>query len=186
MNWFKRRKARKDAAIRLYEIAVVHSRDPVLYQRLGVADTIDGRFDLLTLYVILMMDRLSELGPEGRKLAQALFDQMFRMIDLTLREMGFGDMGIPKHMKKMMKAFNGRAHSYHEALQSGRNELLTVAISRNVYRIEGASVPAGAVVLADHAAQVHGAFKSATLETFSGGALSMPPLMTDRKETYVA
>jgi len=185
MNWFKVRKARKDAAARLYDVAVVNSRNPAFYNELGVADTLDGRFDLLTLYVFLMMERLNDLGPSGRKLAQALFDHMFRMIDLTLREMGFGDVGIPKHMKKMMKAFNGRAHSYHAALQSRDGEVLMRAIIRNVYRIEDESVPAGAEELTGSVIDIFETFRGFTLEQFTSDAFWLPP-MTKRKETAVA
>lgn len=186
MNWFKQRKARKDAAARLYEVAVLHSRTPVFYERLGVADTIDGRFDLLTLYVFLMMDRLNDLGPEGRKTAQTLFDQMFRMIDLTLREMGFGDMGIPKHMKKMMRAFNGRAHSYHAALQTRDVDVVMLAIARNVYRAEGEAIPYGAAELAGHMIDVHEAFARYTLENFMGDAIRIPEVTQTRKEVVRA
>jgi cytochrome b pre-mRNA-processing protein 3 len=185
MNWFKARKARKDAAARLYDLAVAHSRAPVFYSEMAVADTLDGRFDLLTLYVFLMMERLNQLGPEGRKQAQALFDHMFRMIDLTLREMGFGDVGIPKHMKKMMKAFNGRAHSYHAALQSRSGDVLMLSIIRNVYRGEGEAVPHGAPALTDHVIDIHQTLETFTLEAFTGDAFWLPPV-TKRKEPAVA
>ena len=185
MNWFKARKARKDAAARLYDVAVANSRNPVFYNELGVADTLDGRFDLLALYVFLMMERLNQLGPEGGKQAQALFDHMFRMIDLTLREMGFGDMGIPKHMKKMMKAFNGRANSYHAALQSRDGDVLMLSIVRNVYRAEGEAVPHGARELTDHVIDIHQMFETFTLESFTGDTFWLPPVTT-RKEPAVA
>ncbi len=174
MNWFRKRKNRKEAAARLYDIAVAYARDPVIYERLGVADTIDGRFDMLSLYVFLMMDRLGELGTEGGKLAQALFDRMFRLMDITLREAGVGDLGVPKHMKKMMKAFNGRAHSYHEALASRNGDLVMLALIRNVYRGEGESVPQGAVQLTERVIDVHQFFQTLTIGDFMGGAIHLP------------
>lgn len=184
--WFKNRKIRKDAAARLYDIAVTNARDPVYYEQMGVADTIDGRFDLLTLQVFLIMNRLNELGPDGHKLAQALFDRMFKMIDLTLREMGIGDMGIPKHMKKMMKAFNGRAHSYRAALDSRDGDVLLLAVARNVYRASEA-IPAGAQDLAEHVIDLYEAYQAHDLERFMSGALSLPrPVIRTRKEAAYA
>lgn len=174
LNWFKQRKARKDAAARIYDMAVVQSRTPDFYTRLGVADTIDGRFDLLTLHVYLAMDRLNTLGPEGRALGQALFDRMFRMVDLSLREMGFGDLGIPKHMKKMMKAFNGRAHSYHAALSAANPDALQLALTRNVYRVEGESIPAGVFALTDYALETHATFAQFDLDAFTDGRIWFP------------
>lgn len=192
-SWFTKLKARKEAARRLHEAtrrlhdaAVVQSRMPVFYERLGVADSIDGRFDLLALHVFLMMDRLNDLGPEGCRLAQTLFDRMFGEIDLTLREMGVGDLGIPKHMKKMMKAFNGRAHHYHEALAARSHDALLLAVTRNVYRVEGESIPYGADELARYTMAAHEAFAAMDLMQFQTGAPAFPPVAQTRKEAAVA
>jgi len=133
-NWLKHRTARRRSAAGLYQTARTQSRDPVFYAHWGVADTMDGRFDLLALHVALMMERLGALGPEGAKLAQALFDCMFKDIELTLRETGVGDLGVPKHMARMMKAFNGRVHVYHAALGANDEAALNVALNRNIYR----------------------------------------------------
>ena len=84
---------------------MAQSRDPAFYEALGVADSVDGRFDLISLHTILVIERLEQFGKPGRKLAQTLFDTMFVTMDFTLREMGVGDLGVPKHMQKMMKAF---------------------------------------------------------------------------------
>ena len=175
-NWFKQRKARKEAAIRLYDMAVAQSRAPEFYARMGVADTIDGRFDLLTLHIYLIMDRLYALGPEGRTLAQTLFDRMFHMVDLSLREMGFGDLGIPKHMKKMMKAFNGRAHSYHAALAAGNDDAMQLAVTRNVYRVEGESIPAGVFDLTGYALEAHKTFAACDFDAFMNGHIRFPAI----------
>jgi cytochrome b pre-mRNA-processing protein 3 len=183
--WFKSRQARKEAAARLYDVAVASAREPVYYEQMGVADTIDGRFDLLSLHVFLMMNRLNDLGPEGRKLAQALFDRMFRMIDLTLREMGIGDMGIPKHMKKMMKAFNGRAHSYRAALDTRDGDVLLLAMARNVYRAKEA-IPQGARLLSENVIDIHEALGRFALEQFTDERFRLPPKPLQRKEAAVA
>jgi cytochrome b pre-mRNA-processing protein 3 len=135
-NWLKHRTARKQAAAGLYQSARTQSRHPVFYANWGVADTMDGRFDVLSLHVALLMARLGQKGAQGRKLAQALFDTMFRDIEFTLRETGVGDLGVPKHMAKMMKAFNGRVHAYHQALKANDNVALETAIARNIYRME--------------------------------------------------
>ena len=186
MNWFKQRKVRKDAAVRLYDMAVIQARAPAFYKDLGVADTIDGRFDLLVLHIYLIMDRLYVLGPEGRAQAQALFDRMFRSVDLTLREMGIGDLGIPKHMKKMMKAFNGRAHSYHEALAAKNSDALQLAITRNVYRVGGESIPAGVFDLTDYALETSATFEAFDLDAFVDGRIWFPSIIRARKEAACA
>ena len=186
-QWLNRRKARKVASARLYETVVAQSRQPVFFERLGVADTIDGRFDLMILHVFLMVNRLGQLGPEGGKLAETLFDTMFKSVALTLREMGIGDLGVPKHMKKMMKAFNGRLHIYHQAMESGDAAALQLAIARNLYRAEGEAIPAGSEAVANYAMNIAAAFQSYALEDFESGAVAFPYIETaPRKEAAYA
>jgi cytochrome b pre-mRNA-processing protein 3 len=105
-----------DRAERLYAAALGQTRHCMFFEKLGVPDTFDGRFDLLLLHIFLIMDALMKQGGK-EDLSQALFDVTFRDMDQTLREMGIGDMGVPKHMRRMMKAYNGRMHAYKMALE---------------------------------------------------------------------
>ena len=68
------------------------ARAPALYAVLGVPDTLDGRFDMVGLHAFLLIDRLRRDPPPGPELAQAVFDAMFSDMDVTLREMGVGDL----------------------------------------------------------------------------------------------
>lgn len=198
-QWYRHRRRRAAVATGLYGAVVVQSRLPVFYETLGVADTIDGRFDLLTLHMFLITERLGAFGAEGHALAQALFDRMFRMMELNLRESGVGDLGIPKHIKKMMKAFNGRFHAYGEAVSVHGPDALRQALVRNVYRManvasEGAAVdgtsqggvPAGAFVMADYMFAVRHQFAGMTLEQLVSGPLCFPPVMAGHRETACA
>ena len=56
-------------------------------------------------------------------------------MDQTLREMGIGDVGVPKHQRRMMTAFNGRMHAYSDALekQKGQGGLMLKALEKNLY-----------------------------------------------------
>ncbi len=186
LQWYRDRKVRKEAAARLYEMVAVQSRSPVFYERLGVADTIDGRYDLLMLHIFLIMDRLNMLGPEAVKLSQDVFDKTFRTVELHLREMGIGDLGIPKHIKKMMKAFNGRAHSYHEALAAHNADALQLALTRNVYRTEGESIPPGVFELTDYVLSTRHGFEAMGLDQFESGQIWFPPVVIQRKEAACA
>lgn len=136
---------RYDPARVIYAKALEQTRDPDCYTQGGVPDTFDGRFDLLVLHVFMVLNRLLDDGTQ-EDLSQKLFDSMFRDMDQTLREMGIGDMGIPKHMKKMMKAFNGRVHAYRDALSGPpdeRSEKLEACLRRNLYgTLENPDTPA--------------------------------------------
>ncbi len=182
-HWLKKRSARRQAAEKLYQMAAAQSRSPEFYGAMGVADTFDGRFDVLVLHIYVATERLNELGKEGRALGQALFDAMFRTMDLTLREMGVGDVGIPKRMQKMMKAFNGRTHVYHDALKSGNAAALQLAIARNVYRSEGEAIPPGSEDLTNYILAVHEYFKSCSYEQFynANGVFPEPAAEEPRK-----
>ena len=106
----KGRKRRREAARRLYMVAVRQARDPILYTACGVADTLDGRFDLIVLHVVPLMRRLRQCDEGGRQLSQALFDVMFDDMDQSLREMGVGDLRVGKRVKQMARAFYGARH----------------------------------------------------------------------------
>jgi cytochrome b pre-mRNA-processing protein 3 len=135
MKWFENRKKTRCAADTMYERALVQSRLPYFYKTLGIPDSMDGRFDCLSLHVCLLLSRFLSLPKgSGRALSQRVFDKMFKGADQALRESGVGDLGVPKHMQKMMKAFNGRLHAYHRAFSAGDEEALAQAIMRNVYR----------------------------------------------------
>jgi cytochrome b pre-mRNA-processing protein 3 len=108
------------------------ARRPVFFQDLGVADTIDGRFDMVALHAWLVLGRLAAAGRSD--VAQALSNTIFIAFDEALRDLGNGDMGMGPRMKKLGNAFNGRCQTYEAA--AGDETALTDAIVRNVYRGE--------------------------------------------------
>ncbi len=114
----------------LYASAFNHARSTRFYVEYDVPDTLDGRFDLLLVHLFLIINRMQGEGRKGAQLAQALFDTTFADMDQGLRENGIGDMGLPKHMRRMMLAFNGRMHSYAEGLDKGNLEQV---LARNLY-----------------------------------------------------
>ncbi|MEJ0063429.1 MAG: ubiquinol-cytochrome C chaperone family protein [Alphaproteobacteria bacterium] len=116
----------------LYRAASGQSRRPEFYTAGGVPDTIDGRFDLLALHLVLLMLRLRGEGPQGRKMSQHLFDFMGADMDRSLREMGVGDTGIPRRVKAMGEGFYGRYAAYEKGLGDGRDALMT-ALDKNLY-----------------------------------------------------
>jgi len=130
-----RRKPFERAGFELYGAAVAAARNPVLFAGLGVPDTLDGRFDLVSLHNGLLVCRiLREADPRAKDLAQAVFDAMFADMDLNLREMGVGDLAVGKRVKRMWEAFHGRAQAYEAALRAGDRAALEEALARNVWR----------------------------------------------------
>ena len=103
----------------LYERITIAARHPALYLRFGVPDTVEGRFESLTVHLVLVLRRLRRLPAPAQELAQELVDAFFRQLDASLRELGVGDMRVPKRMKKLAQGFYDRAASYDAALDAG-------------------------------------------------------------------
>lgn len=118
------------AAKAAYATTMNYIRQPGFYTDYGVPDTFDGRFDLLLLHCFLLQNRMLDEPAQAAAFNQALFDTVFANMDQTLREMGIGDMGVPKHMRRMMKAFNGRMHAYRQGLAAGT---MAEALRKNLY-----------------------------------------------------
>ena len=105
-----------DVGRALYAAVVEQARAPALYESLGAPDTVEGRFEVYSLHVVLLLDRLSEPGERVKATSQALFDTYVGALDHALREMGVGDLSVGKKMRKLGEAFFGRAKSYHAAI----------------------------------------------------------------------
>ena len=118
---------------------VAKAREPIFYRDLGVPDTVDGRFDLILLHLWMVLRRLRQ-GEGGPDRAQALFDRFCIDMDDNLREMGVGDLTVPKRMQAFGEAFYGRAAAYDLALSEARENdegPLAQSICKNILNGEG-------------------------------------------------
>src|SRR6202040_237448 len=123
----------------IYGMIVTQAREPLFYRDLAVPDTVNGRFDLLVLHLWMVLRRLKPTEG-GVGLAQTLFDRFCDDMDANLREMGVGDLTVPKRMQAFGEAFYGRAAAYDLALSEGRENQpgpLAQAICRNILNGEG-------------------------------------------------
>ena len=102
---------------RLYAAAVEQARTPELYSLLGVEDRIDARFELYTIHVVLLLERLKGQGEEAGDVGQALFDTYLSALDDALRELGVGDLSVAKKMRRLGETIYARTRALSEALQ---------------------------------------------------------------------
>lgn len=123
--------AQASAALDLYRAMVARAREPIFYRELAVRDSIDGRFDLLTLHAFLVFDALKGQGPVADELGSKLADMIFTGFDEALRELGISDFGMSRRIRNLADAFYGRMHHYGLA-QTGPE--LAAAVQRNLYR----------------------------------------------------
>ena len=103
-------------------------------------DSVDGRFDMVLLHSFIVMRRLGREDRPARRLSQALYDVMFVDMDRAVREMGIGDLSVKKHVRRMMKAFNGRVDAYESGLAD--REKMHDALRRNLYGTVKDEIPA--------------------------------------------
>lgn len=116
----------------LYGEIVASARQPTFYSDWGVPDTPLGRFEMLAVHMFLFLERARGGSPALGDVAQDMTDEFFKDVEHSLRELGIGDMGVPKRMKKLAKMFYGRAEAYREALAANDTAALTAALARNV------------------------------------------------------
>jgi cytochrome b pre-mRNA-processing protein 3 len=135
-----RKDPRRVTVATLYERIATASRNPGLYSGLGIPDTVEGRFESLSLHMILILRALRGLPAPADEVGRDLTDAFFQDMDASLREMGIGDTVIPKRMKKIAASFYGRAHAYDGPLDAADESALAEALGRNAY---GADAPGG-------------------------------------------
>lgn len=121
----------------VYSAIVSQSRQPHFYRDWGVPDTVTGRFDMISLHLALLFRRLRSEDARTREFSQAVFDLFFKDMDRSLREMGVGDMAVPKKIQKMGNIFFGLLAALNAAIDSQDRAALEAALQRNV--LDGAT-----------------------------------------------
>ena len=168
---FRRSSRTQPAAEDLYRCIVAQARQPAFYRDLGVPDSLDGRFELIVLHAALVIRRLRRAGAAGEALAQALFDVLFRDMDVNLREMGVGDIGVARRIKAMAQAFYGRAEAY----ETGLDDDLEAALARNLYgTVEAEGWQLGR--LAGYVRQLVDALEAQEPKDLARGVRAFPPI----------
>jgi cytochrome b pre-mRNA-processing protein 3 len=168
LPWFFRGSANRRLVDRLHGEIVAAARQPALYADYAIPDTLEGRFEAMTLHATLVLRQLNAMAPPGPELAQDLANAIFSHFDATLREMGVGDAAVPKRMKSLAEAFLGRGVAYDRALRVG-GPALAEALARNVYagRADGAR-------LARFVEAARVALAQATFDVFADGPVPFP------------
>jgi cytochrome b pre-mRNA-processing protein 3 len=181
----------------LYGAIVAQARMPAFYvdpcaagaAGYGVPDTLEGRFDLIVLHLVLVLFQIGDqvgAAPAAGKTAvqegarrvigQNLFDEFCRDLDDNLREMGVGDLTVPKKMRGFAEAFYGRQAVYVAALAANDRRELENALARNIF--EETKAGAGPARLAAYVRAVLSQFKAQGQDAFEAalwrGELAFP------------
>ena len=164
----RERSANRAITEALYASIVAAARRETFYSAWNVPDTPLGRFEMLSLHMFLFQHRMRGEAGASRELSQILIDEFFHDVDHSLRELGIGDLGIPKRMKKLARMFYGRTAAYADALE--RND--PDALARNV-RPDAAEWPQ-AQMLAAYVADADRLLAGQSSESIRSGSLVFP------------
>jgi cytochrome b pre-mRNA-processing protein 3 len=168
-----RRSPRPATIASLYGMIVAQARQAAFYRSYGVPDTVDGRFELVTLHTVLVLSRLEAGTAELRRLGQGLFDAFCEDMDASMREMGVGDLTVPKKMRRIGEAFYGRQAACREGLAApGDGGPLSAALGRTVFA--GAAPALGAHRLAAYTRAAAGLLAHAEDAAFMRGEPPFP------------
>ena len=115
----------------LYDLVVATGRDPSWYREGGVPDTVDGRFDMVSAILSLVLLRLDGEGDAARCESVLLTEIFVSDMDASLRQIGIGDFVVGKHIGKMMSALGGRLGAFRSAVDP---EAQAIAVRRNIFR----------------------------------------------------
>jgi cytochrome b pre-mRNA-processing protein 3 len=121
---------------KIYWDIIQIARDERLYTDYGIDDTVDGRFDSIMLHLCTYIFKLNQQNPNNKQIAENLVNIMVSDMDRSLREMGVGDMGISRKMRRIGQAYMGRYVAYEKGFNALPNvEELETAIFKNVFRM---------------------------------------------------
>lgn len=157
----------------VYKAIVAQSRQERFFRDWGIPDTVQGRFDVLSLHVALVLHRLREGGEEAKPFSQALFDTFFRDMDRSLRELGVGDLTVPKRIKKMSEMFYGMLGALSDAIATGQVEALKPVLARNLYTEDE---PQGVDELAAYCARQVAALRIQQVTDITAGNVNFAPI----------
>ncbi|MEW7007595.1 MULTISPECIES: ubiquinol-cytochrome C chaperone family protein [unclassified Lentilitoribacter] len=178
LDLFRRKKANATLVNAQYEAITQSARNPVFYQEFDVPDTVMGRFNMVSIFMTLYLRATNNVGSnkeaEGvKQLAQEVVEEFFKDIDHSIRELGIGDAGVPKRMKKLGRMFYGRAENYGKALDNDNLKELAEAFSRNIHSDEADETP-DMQYLARHVLSVDKELKNAGTDDIIKAKLSFP------------
>ena len=132
-GFFRKNNVNRAIVERQYGILTTAARQKAFYRSANVPDTVMGRFEMLSVVMILYFRRSGSSSAVVKEIAQEIVDAFFLDLDHSIRELGIGDQGVPKRMKKLASMFYGRVDSYSKALDAGDRDVLAAALKRNFY-----------------------------------------------------
>jgi cytochrome b pre-mRNA-processing protein 3 len=170
---FNKRNHNQIIVVRQYGVLTAMAREPQFYRSYDVPDTVMGRFELLSVVMILFFRRTRSSATSGQELAQEIVDAFFQDIDYSIRELGIGDNSVPKRMKKLAGMFYGRLQAYARAMDDKDREGLAEALRRNIHPKADETAPS-MLSLADWMMKAETHLAGVTEDAIATGTAALP------------
>lgn len=159
-------------AAKLYGAIVAQARLPVFYQDFAAPDTLEGRFFVLSLHLFAVLHRLKAEGGDALTLAQELADRFSEDLELVLREIGVGDLAIPKKVRGLANSSASLLQAYEEALAAGA--LAIAAALAKAFPGQDAAPEAATSALTSYLTRVVRALEAQRLAALAAGEVRFP------------
>lgn len=173
LNWLRARSDNARKSRELYGAVVAQARRPAFYANYGVPDTLKGRYEMLVIVLFQLLERLRVEGGTTEELSRVTLESFFTDVDDNMREIGIGDLSVPKKVKRAAGGFYERALAYRPALEAGDASALAAALAHFVHEREAAD--AGTTALAAHMMRQRDVLGAASLEAVTRGAAYLAP-----------
>jgi cytochrome b pre-mRNA-processing protein 3 len=133
LQWFRKRAEAARRAQDIYGSVVTAARQRFFYEDMGVPDTPEGRFELLALHLFLVLESLKGHPRADDRVLQRTIEAFVTDMDDSMREMGVGDLTVPKKVRRAAGAFYERAADYRQALAKPENADLEASFRRHIF-----------------------------------------------------
>ena len=97
--------------IHIYNNLINFTRNKELYKNLDRKDTFSDRLTLFLLHFSFFLKNFK--NQENKKILQEIYDFNFRQLELSIREIGYGDQSINKKMKDYINIFHAIVSDIH-------------------------------------------------------------------------
>jgi len=166
----RNRRSKTSKSEKLYGAIVAQARLPGFYRDLGIPDSLEGRFVVLSLHLFIVLHRLKQEGPAGGPLAQEVMDHFVADMDTVLRELGVSDLRVPKKMRALAGSAHALLESYDQAFAAGDAPLAAAIAASLPSQCEEAKLSSEA--LASYLMRCAAALEREPLSVFAAGAIA--------------
>jgi cytochrome b pre-mRNA-processing protein 3 len=174
LSWLSPRDSEAHKAAKLYGAVVTQARRPAFYADCGIADTPQGRYGLIVLHLALLLERLRGAGEPASGLSRLLIETFVTDMDDNMREMGVGDLTVPKKVKRAAAGLYERAEQYRRALADADPSALVLMLTQTLPGLEAHLAPR----VAEYTRAAVGHLASTPFDRLAAGSVTYPDAPT--------